>query len=439
MVGVAVTPRRNPGLGDLTTNSGRVFRTLLFTGTMLVVTPFTFAQSKQTGLPEGELPEESRIIAAHEIPEVRLVVVARGLSHPWSLAFLPGGDMLITERGGRLRMVRDGVLVAEPVSGLPTDIDASDFYSGLMDVAIHPEFARNRLVYLTYTRALDRGETVVLVRGRLEGMALTSVEEIFVASLTGGDPNRPVHDSGSRLAFAPDGTLFMTIGGAFEGDYPGDPKNADLAQNLASHAGKLLRLNADGSPPDDNPFVDEADSLPEIYSLRHRNQMGLALHPETGQPFATEHGMQGGDELNAIEPGGNYGWPLVTYGRRYDGRRVERVWQEGLQEPVVFWVPSIAPSGLTFYDGDRFPAWKGNVFTGAMRVGRIARTGHLQRIVLGETGGELRRESLLGEFRQRIRDVRQGPDGLLYLLTDGQDPAGRAYQPALLRLEPVSR
>jgi glucose/arabinose dehydrogenase len=347
--------------------------------------------------------------------------------------------MLITERGGRLRMVRDGVLVAEPVSGLPTDIDASDFYSGLMDVAIHPEFARNRLVYLTYTRALDRGETVVLVRGRLEGMALTSVEEIFVASLTGGDPNRPVHDSGSRLAFAPDGTLFMTIGGAFEGDYPGDPKNADLAQNLASHAGKLLRLNADGSPPDDNPFVDEADSLPEIYSLRHRNQMGLALHPETGQPFATEHGMQGGDELNAIEPGGNYGWPLVTYGRRYDGRRVERVWQEGLQEPVVFWVPSIAPSGLTFYDGDRFPAWKGNVFTGAMRVGRIARTGHLQRIVLGETGGELRRESLLGEFRQRIRDVRQGPDGLLYLLTDGQDPAGRAYQPALLRLEPVSR
>ena len=162
--------------------------------------------------------------------------------------------------------------------------------------------------------------------------------------------------------------------------------------------------------------------------------MGLAVHPETGQPFATEHGMQGGDELNAIEAGRNYGWPLVTYGRSYDGsRRVERVWREGLEEPVVFWVPSIAPSGLTFYDGDRFPAWKGNIFAGAMRVGNIPRTGHLQRIVFNERGEELRRESLLGEFRQRIRDVRQGPDGLLYLLTDGQEAA------ALLRLEPVSR
>ncbi len=205
--------------------------------------------------------------------------------------------------------------------------------------------------------------------------------------------------------------------------------NADLAQNLASHAGKLLRLNDDGTAPDDNPFVGKADSLPEIYSIGHRNQMGLALHPETGQPFATEHGVQGGDELNAIKPGGTYGWPLVTYGRRYDGRRIERVWREGLEDPVVFWVPSIAPSGLTFYDGDRFPAWKGNIFAGAMRVGNIPRTGHLQRIVFNERGEELRRESLLGEFRQRIRDVRQGPDGLIYALTDDDDGL-------LLRIEP---
>ena len=195
----------------------------------------------------------------------------------------------------------------------------------------------------------------------------------------------------------------------------------------------MASIFLDFSPPLDNPFVGKAGSLPEIYSLGHRNQQGLALHPETGQPFATEHGMQGGDELNAIEPGGNYGWPLVTYGRHYDGRRiVENVWRDDLKEPVVFWVPSIGPSGLAFYTGDRFPVWKGNIFAGAMRVGNIPRTGHLQRIVFNESGEELRRESLLDELRQRIRDVRQGPDGLIYLLTDEN-------QAALLRLEPVDR
>ena len=303
---------------------------------ILVLAPFACTRAQETGLPAGDLPAQSRVINTHEIPEVRLVVVARGLSQPWSLAFLPGGDMLITERGGRLRMVRDGALVAEPLSGLPTDIAASDF-SGLMDVVVHPEFSRNRIVYLTYSRALDRGQTVVLVQARVDGMDLASVEDIFVASLDAGDPNRWVFDAGSRLAFAPDGGLFMTMGGAFEGDDSGAPENSDLAQYLASHAGKLLRLNDDGSPPLDNPFVGKAGSLPEIYSLGHRNQQGLALHPETGQPFATEHGMQGGDELNAIEPGGNYGWPLVTYGRHYDGRRiVENVWRDDLKEPVVF-------------------------------------------------------------------------------------------------------
>ena len=299
-----------------------------FAVAILVLAPFACTRAQETGLPAGDLPAQSRVINTHEIPEVRLVVVARGLSQPWSLAFLPGGDMLITER--------DGALVAEPLSGLPTDIAASDF-SGLMDVVVHPEFSRNRIVYLTYSRALDRGQTVVLVQARVDGMDLASVEDIFVASLDAGDPNRWVFDAGSRLAFAPDGGLFMTMGGAFEGDDSGAPENSDLAQYLASHAGKLLRLNDDGSPPLDNPFVGKAGSLPEIYSLGHRNQQGLALHPETGQPFATEHGMQGGDELNAIEPGGNYGWPLVTYGRHYDGRRiVENVWRDDLKEPVVF-------------------------------------------------------------------------------------------------------
>ena len=392
---------------------------------------------QQSGLPAGKLPEKSQVVATHEIAQVRVVVVVRGLSNPWSVAFLPSGDMLITERDGRLRLVRDGALVPEPIGGLPSDIDASDFFSGLLDVAVHPEFAKNRLVYLTYNRRIARGETAVLMRGKLNGMSLTGVEELF-AAIPSSDPARAVYDTASRIAFAPDGTIFMTLGGAFEGDVPGDPANAELAQDLTNHTGKLMRLNADGSVPADNPFVGKPDALPEIFSYGHRNQMGLAVHPATGQPFTTEHGMQGGDELNAIEAGQNYGWPLVTYGRSYDGlRRIERSWAEGLAEPVLFWVPSIAPSGLAIYDGDRFPAWKGNLFAGAMRVGNIARTGNVQRLVLSENGGELRRESLLTEFRQRIRDVRQGPDGLLYVLTDGVDAGGRKFDPVLLRLEPI--
>ena len=393
------------------------------------------------GMPRVELPERSLIINTHEIAEVRVVVVTRGLSHPWSMAFLPKGDVLITERGGSLRLVRNGVLLPEPIEGVPTDVIARGL-SGMMEVTAHPEFEHNRYVYLTYTRKLDeRTGTVALVRGRLDGMALRDVEDVFVAepwvgNVSADNPNaRLSSTAAARLAFAPDGTLFMTMGGAFGVEREDGTSsffgNGLLAQDPASHAGKLLRLNDDGSPPDDNPFVDREGYLPEIFSMGHRNQQGLALHPDTGRPFATEHGVQGGDELNAIEPGGNYGWPVVSYGRHYGGPRIaKQFWQGGMKEPVVFWVPSIAPSGLAFYTGDRFPEWRGNLFVGAMMVGRIPRTGHLQRIVFNENGEELRRESLLGELRQRIRDVRQGPDGLLYLLTEED-------QAALLRLEPV--
>ncbi len=395
------------------------------------------------GVPPVTLPSEPFIIHTHEIPEVRVVILTRGLSHPWSLAFLPKGDMLITERSGNLRMVRDGVLVPEPLEGVPTDVIARGL-SGMMEVAVHPEFEKNRYVYLTYTRKLDQHTgTVALVRGRLDGMALRDVEDVFVAEpwlgeVPAANPSaRLSSTAAARLAFAPDGKLFMTMGGAFGVEREDGTSSffgkGMLAQDPASHAGKLLRLNDDGSPPADNPFVGREGYKPEIYSMGHRNQQGLALHPVTAMPFAAEHGPQGGDELNAIEPGGNYGWPVVSFGRHYDGPRIaKQFWHEGMKEPVVLWVPSIAPSGLAFYTGDRFLEWRGNLFVGALMVGRIPGTGHLERIVLNDQGEELARESLLTEQRQRIRDVRQGPDGLLYLLTEENEAA-------LLRLEPVEK
>ena len=371
------------------------------------------------GIPRVALPDEPLIINTHEIAEVRVVVVTGGLSHPWGMAFLPDGGMLVTERDGRLRMIRHGVLDPEPVDGVP-EVMARGL-SGLMDVALHPEFAENGLVYLSYTRPLAEGAaTVALIRGRLDGMALRDVEDVFVAEPWGGST------ASGRIAFAPDGLLYMTVGGSF-----GTNPEGARAQDPSSHAGKLLRLRDDGSVPEDNPFVGREGYKPEIFSMGHRNQQGLAFHPDTMMPWATEHAVQGGDELNVIEPGKNYGWPVVSYGRQYNGPRVtDRFWADGMQEPLVFWVPSIAPSGLTFYTGDRFPQWKGNLFVGSMMTGRIGRTGHLERIRFNENGEELAREWLLTELRQRIRDVKQGPDGLLYVLTEENDAA-------LLRIEPV--
>ncbi|MDG2089119.1 MAG: PQQ-dependent sugar dehydrogenase [Arenicellaceae bacterium] len=350
--------------------------------------------------------------------------------------------MLITERTGTLRMVRDGVLLPDPIDGLPDDIMAIRFF-GLMEVALHPQFESNHLVYLTYTRALaDDVGTVALVRGRLDGTTLRDLEDLLVVEPWNrrAPPDHPRADgeftASARLTFAPDGKLYMTMGGAFglerdDGTVTFFGK-APLAQNLDSHLGKLLRINDDGSVPDDNPFVGLASHKPEIYSYGHRNQQGLAVHPETGVVYLTEHGPQNGDELNTIQPGSNYGWPVVSYGRHYDGQRVtKQFWEKGMQEPTVLWVPSIAPSGLAIYLGDRFPEWQGNLFVGSMQEGQIPGTGHLQRIELNDSGEEVARESLLRELRQRIRDVRQGPDGLLYLLTEDENGA-------LLRLEPVS-
>lgn len=386
----------------------------------------------RSGLPRVELPDEPWIMNTHLIPEVKVSVVVRGINRPWSLAFLPKGDMLVTERGGNLRLVRDGVLMDEPISGVPDDVLARSL-AGMMEVAVHPHFADNGYVYLTYTRQISGREgTVALVRGRLDGTSLVDVEDVFVAEPWGGSV------AAARLAFVPgEDIMFMTMGGAFGADLVDGTQSffghAKLAQDPNSHAGKLLRLRLDGSAPDDNPFVGKEGHKPEIYSMGHRNQMGLALHPETHQPWTTEHAPQGGDELNAIEAGKNYGWPVVSYGRHYNGVRIsERFWAEGMEEPAIFWLPSIAPSGLMFYTGDAFPEWNGNLFAGALMTGRMPNTGHLERLIFSEAGEELGREWLLKDIGKRVRDVRQGPDDLIYVITDETDGA-------MLKLEPVER
>jgi glucose/arabinose dehydrogenase len=388
--------------------------------------PALAQQKPQIGIAPVTLGAGPFTFDTAEQHRLRVVVVARGLSHPFSLAFLPNGDALVTERGKGIRIIRDATATAgrasrlepDPVAGVP---ETPTFRGGgLQEVAIHPQFSKNGLVYFTYNKAgavaenaAQRQSAVTLARGRFDGMALTRVEEIF-----GGGWNAGA--SGSRLAFGADGLLFMTTGAPF----------GDQAQRLDSVYGKVLRLRDDGGAPADNPFAGRAGARPEIYSIGHRDQLGLAIHA-SGAVLAAEHGPNGGDEVNLVLPGRNYGWPTSSFGRAYEGPRIsETPLGAGIEQPLVLWMPSIAPTGLAFYTGDRFPAWKGNLFVGSARRGEIPQTGGLERVVLNEKLEELRREMLLTELHQRIRDVRQGPDGLLYVLTDEDDGA-------LLRLEPV--
>ena len=379
---------------------------------------------ESSGIPALPLPDEPMVFDTGEGLQIRVSVVADGLSHPWSLALLPNGGMLVTERSGSLRLIRHGVLDITPIAGVP-EVFTGGGLSGLMDVVLHPQFSVNRFVYLSYSKPTDQGATVAVARGRFDGHELSNVTDIFVAK-----DDIPV--AASRLVFAIDGTLFMTLGGAVGGA-------RDSAQNPRSHIGKVLRLHDDGTVPDDNPFVGEAGYLPEIYSLGHRNQLGIAIHPETGAVWASENAPMGGDEVNVILPGRNYGWPLVSHAREYYGPRVTKTpWREGLEQPEVVWVPSIAPSGLLFYTGNRFPAWNGDLFVGSLMRGRIARTGHVERISFNRQGMEQRREWLLANLRQRVRDVRQGPDDLIYVVTDGAEMFGEtATDGAVLRIEPV--
>jgi glucose/arabinose dehydrogenase len=372
------------------------------------------------GVPRAPLGPGPWVLDTAEQHKIKVSVVASGLANPWSLAWLPGGDVLITERPGRLRLLRkDGTLEPAPISGVPA-VKAQRL-SGLMDVVLHPRFAENHFVYLTYNkgRAADGLIATALARGRLDGMALTDVRDLFVAEPwwdgAGG--------SASRLAFGRDGMLYMTTGS-------GAGANIGQGQDTNVHKGKVLRLRDDGSVPPDNPFVRDPAFKPEIYTWGHRNSLGLLLHPVTGDLWNSENGPNGGDEVNVLKAGKNYGWPIVSLGRAYEGPWQGRFEKEGIEGPLVYWMPAMAVSGMTIYTGDRFPAWKNNLFIGAMRVGEIPNTGHLERVVFNDKIEEIRRESLLWELRQRIRDVRQGPDGLLYLLTD-ENPG------ALLKVEPA--
>lgn len=378
------------------------------------------------GIPVVELPVEPVIYRTAEHQGIKVTVVTKDLTYPWGLAFLPDGTALITERLGTLRMVKSGMLTETPISGVPK-VFTGTALAGLMDVAIHPQFAQNRWVYLTYSKPTQQGATVALARGRLDGNSLSEVQDIFVGNADGSG------SAASRLAFSSDGILYMTLGGAFGGVRMS-------AQDPANHIGKILRLHDDGSAPEDNPFYGTPGHEPEIFSIGHRNPMGLAIHPETGAVWASEHAPMGGDEVNIIQSGRNYGWPVVSYSREYYGPRVsEQPWQENMEQPEIIWIPSIAPSGLVFYSGNRFTAWNGDLFSGSLMTARVERTGHLERIKFNRRGLEQRREWLLANLRRRIRDIEQGPDGLLYALTGGaflgSDPdAGKA---ALLRIEPI--
>jgi glucose/arabinose dehydrogenase len=372
----------------------------------------------QIGIRRVPLPVGPMILETAEQPRIRVLALTTELMHPWGLAFLPDGSMLVTERPGRLRILRDGKLDPTPIPGVP-EVRAVSF-DGLMDVAVHPRFAETRWVYLTYTKPMDgnRG-TAALARGRFDGHSLQDVNEIFVA--------QPNANGTTRIAFGKDGMLYMTIQGAV----------GNRAQDPNDIAGKILRLNDDGSVPKDNPFVDRPGYRPEIFTLGHRSNVGIEVHPETGAIWTTENGPNGGDEINILVAGRNYGWPVVSYGRNYPGPWVSEVqWRASMEQPLIFWMPSIAASGIVFYTGDRFPAWKGNVFVGGMRTGEIDRTGRIERIVFNEKGDEMRRESLLTELKKRFRDVRQGPDGLLYALVDDEMIAN-VGEGAVLRIEPA--
>ncbi len=357
----------------------------------------------------------------------RVVTVVDNLKDPWSITFLPDGDMLFTERPGRLRIIRDAVLDPEPIAGIPEVRYQGQ--GGLLDVVLHPDYESNNLVYLSYAKLNAAGEgTTAIIRGRFDGRRLNNVEEIFEAKAW-SDSNSHF---GSRLAWHPDGHLFITVGDrAF--NPLAVPREEHPAQNLMLHQGKVIRLNDDGSVPDDNPFVGRSDALPEIYSYGHRNLQGLAIMQDTGDVFTIEHGAQGGDELNHIRPGQNYGWPVIGYGTQYGGEPIHSSRErEGMMQPLHFWTPSIAPSGLMIYTGDAFPEWKGNVFVGGL-------SGlELHRIPLNKVDGSWRigrpeRPSLLQGFG-RFRDVRQGPDGFIYAAID--DRRGGTLTP-IIRLEPV--
>jgi aldose sugar dehydrogenase len=346
--------------------------------------------------------------------KVRVSVVARGLDRPWSLTMLPDGDMLVNMRySNQIRAIRKGALDPTPVSGLPP-------MRRLFDVILHPRFAENRTVYFNYSKAGEGNLTpMALARARFEGNALTNVQEIYASD--------PTTQGASRMAFAPDGTIYMTVsgaGGRLANGGP-DPRKPDTVY------GKVLRLRDDGTVPPDNPFVGKAGSRPEIYSLGHRDHFGLAPHPTTGQMWHVELGPYGGDTVHILKAGADYGWPDYNYGRNNDSSPLPNPSNTpGIEPALLTWTPGITPSGLLFYTGDRFPAWKGNLMVGSIIRGRANGATGVERVVFNDRMWETRRETFLGELKQRIRDVRQGIDGSIYVLTEEVDGAVLKLEPA---------
>jgi glucose/arabinose dehydrogenase len=374
--------------------------------------PLLVQCSAQTPSPSGEGSAPRSPSPPSIDGVVRVDTVAGGLEHPWALAFLPDGRILVTERPGRLRIVATDGSLSEPLAGVPPV--AARGQGGLLDVALDPRFAENRLVYLSFSDPAENGDAgTAVARGRLGEGRLEDVQVIYRQ-----EPKvRSAGHFGSRLVFRRDGTLFVT-----QGDRQ---RFSARAQDLSQGIGKIVRIAADGSIPRDNPFVGRDGARPEIWSYGHRNVQAAALHPETGALWTIEHGARGGDELNHPEAGKNYGWPVITYGVDYSGSTIgEGTARQGMEPPVYYWDPVIAPSGMIFYTGDAFPGWRGNILVGSMQPGRLV------RLVL-EDGRVVREERYLGGLRERIRDVQQGPDGLIYVVTDS--PTGR-----VLRVSPAA-
>jgi glucose/arabinose dehydrogenase len=357
---------------------------------------------------------------------IRITPLATGLFHPWSLAFADARTILVAERNGKLRVIRDGVLQAQPVWEAPPH-PATD--NGLQFIALHPQFAQNGFVYLSHPKRSDKGTTLAVSRGRFDGTALTGVREVFVADAWEASGNMA-----GRLFFGPDSMLYVTVGDRDRICCDGSEDNSlrIKAQDLGNHVGKTLRLKDDGTAPPDNPFVGRAGAKPEIFTYGHRNGYGLAVHPETGALWQAEIGPLGGDEVNILVAGHNYGWPLVSMGRNYTGTLVsdEPWFRKGMDNPRMFWVPSISPSSLLFYNGDRFKGWKGSLFVG----GLTTRT--LLRVSFNQPSQAERREPLLQGFNVRPRDVQLGPDGNLYVATEGAS-GGTTADGMVLRIEPV--
>jgi glucose/arabinose dehydrogenase len=355
------------------------------------------------------------------VHDYRIVTVAEGLVNPWGMAFLPGGDILVTERPGRLRIIRGGTLREQPVEGVPAVVARGQ--GGLLDIALHPDFARNRLVYLSYSKPVgeNNAATTAVWRAKFENDRLTDGRDIFVADTRGA----PGH-FGSRLAFDRNGFLFVTVGDRQVP--PTGNLEAHPAQDVTNHHGTINRVRDDGSAPADNPFVGKGNAKPEIWSYGHRNPQGLAFD-EDGNLWSTEHGPQGGDELNLIQPGKNYGWPVIGFGVNYRTGSIihQATMRTGMEQPAHVWVPSIGVSGLMVYTGDKFPAWRGSIFAGGLVGEQVAR--------FSRSGTQVELQDVIVRRQGRVRDVRQGPDGFIYVALESREGGPSP----LVRLEPVAR